>query len=282
MNADPVAFFFRHAARHLAPVPHEDPSRAAAAVFNRAYPHGMPMVDYARKTLEQARRAQPAHRKRMLAELARYRIADEVIEGAAGEATAKERQTLRPLRDAARRTAPPRACPARRRPAPGSVVVAKAGRAPFTISNVRWASRFVVQRWMHEDDLASLVRRLATSPPDEPIVIAVAGRGAFSPSHLAFSSPKRLLVCRPDGAEHVDTDRVRRLARCVEAHRASAREIAGLRALCRERALTVDIGPIDEKLLRCAERWGTDPNELHDLVLRATDLEIRALAGRED
>ena len=283
MSADPVEFFFRHAARHLAPGPHEAPWTAAADVFNRAYPHGMPMAEYARKTLAQARCAQSAHRNRMLSELARYRIADEVIAGEAGGASEDERTTLRRLRDAARGAAAARACPARRRPAPGSVVVARARSAPFTISNVKWASRFVVQRWMHHDDLESLVRRLAVSSRDEPLVIAVAGRGAFSPSHLAFSSRRRLVICRPNDAEHVDTDRVRRLARFVESHRAAPRAISGLRALCRARALTADIGPIDEKLLRYAERWGAHANELHDLVLRATDLEIRALAGpRED
>ena len=236
MNADPVAFFFRHAARHLAPGPHEDPSRAAAAVFNRAYPHGMPMVDYARKTLEQARRAQPAHRKRMLAELARYRIADEVIEGAAGEATAKERQTLRRLRDAARRTAPPRACPARRRPAPGSVVVAQAERAPFTISNVRWASDFVIQRWMHEDDLglssADSPPRPATSPSSSR---CGAGRVlAFAPRVQLAPAPPHLPPGRRRARRHRPRPASRPVRRSAPGLASGNRRAAG--ALPRARA----------------------------------------------
>ena len=222
--------------RHLAPRPHEDPSRAAAAVFNRAYPHGMPMAEYARKTLEQARRAQPVHRKRMLAELARYQDCRRGHRRRGGRRLREGENSLERLRDAARRTAPPRACPARRRPAPGSVVVAQAGRAPFTISNVRWASDFVIQRWMHQDDLGSLVRRLAASPGDEPLVIAVAGRSAFSPSYLSFSSRRRLLICRPEGAEPVDTDRVGASPDASKRTRPRLGQSPGLRALCRERA----------------------------------------------
>ena len=40
---DPVAFFAENAARHLTSGSHEDPWVAVDAVFNRAYPYGMPM-----------------------------------------------------------------------------------------------------------------------------------------------------------------------------------------------------------------------------------------------
>ena len=52
---DPVAFFAENAARHLTSGSHEDPWVAVDAVFNRAYPYGMPMEEYALKTLKQAR-----------------------------------------------------------------------------------------------------------------------------------------------------------------------------------------------------------------------------------
>ena len=117
MIHDPVAFFCEHAARHLAVGPHEDPWTAASAVFDRGYPYGMPMMEYARKTLEQGRRAQAANRRRMLAELARCQIADALVSGELGGATAVERETLRELRDASRARSTARQLPAKRRPA---------------------------------------------------------------------------------------------------------------------------------------------------------------------
>ena len=71
MTLDPVAFFFEHAVRHLAPGPHEGAGTASGDVFNQAYPCTIPMGEYASKTLVQARQAAPAHRRRMLEGLAR-------------------------------------------------------------------------------------------------------------------------------------------------------------------------------------------------------------------
>ena len=282
MIHDPVAFFCEHAARHLAAGPHEDSWTAASAVFDRAYPYGMPMMEYAHKTLEQARRAQAANRRRMLADLARYQIADALVSGELGGATAVERETLRELRDASRARGPARQLPAKRRPAPGSVVVTRRARAPYTISNVRWASSFVEQRWMHQDHLGALIRRLATDPVDEYFVIAVAGRQSFSPKGLAFSGPRRVAVCFPDRTEYVDLTRVRQLAIRLGEVRPRDREILAFRKLCRSRALTADIGPIDRRLLRVAAEWRQDVHELHALVLPATDLEIEALSRHRE
>ena len=282
MILDPVAFFFAHAARHLAAGPHEDAWTGAAAVFDRAYPCAMPMAEYARKTVEQARRAEPSNRRRMLRDLARYRIVDELISGAFADATPGECETLRALRDACRAREPARERPAKRRPAPGSVVVARPGHAPFTISNVQWASAFVEQRWLHADDLASLIGRLTAQPTDEPLVIAVAGAGRFSPATLAFSAPRRLAICLPDRTEHVDTARIRRLTTALAKVRPGRRAILEFRQLCRARALTADVVPIDRKLLRLANQWSIDVTELHDLLLPASDLELKALIGRRE
>ena len=282
MILDPVAFFFAHAARHLAAGPHEDAWTGAAAVFDRAYPCAMPMAEYARKTVEQARRAEPSNRRRMLRDLARYRIVDELISGAFADATPRECETLSTFRDACRAREPARERPAKRRPTPGSVVVARPGRAPFTISNVQWASAFVEQRWLHADDLASLIGRLTAQPTDEPLVIAVAGAGRFSPATLAFSAPRRLAICLPDRTEHVDTARIRRLTTALAEVRPGRRAILEFRQLCRARALTADVVPIDRKLLRLANQWSIDVTELHDLLLPASDLELKALIGRRE
>ena len=282
MSCDPVAFFFAHAARHLAAGPHEDPWTGAAAVFDRAYRCAIPMPEYARKTVEQARRAEPSNRRRMLRDLARYRIVDELISGAFADATPGERETLSTFRDAWRARKPARECPAKRRPAPGSVVVARPGRPPLTISNVQWASALVEQRWLHDDDLASLIARLAATPTDEPLVIAAAGAGCFSPATLAFSAPRRLAICFPDRTEHVDTARIRRLATALGEVRPGRRAILEFRQLCRARALTADVVSIDRKLLRLANQWRIDVTELHDLLLPASDLELKAFIGRRE
>ena len=280
MNFDPVRFFFEHAARHLAPGPHEDAGEAASAVFNRAYRCAVPMAEYANKTLAQARRAQAPHRQRMLEELARYRITDQLIAGETGDADPEERETLLRLRDASRARGPARERPAARRPAPGSVVVARAGRPPFTIANVRWATDFVAQRWMHQDHLGALIRRLAIKPSADPFIVAVAGRPRFSPEGLAFSSRGRFAVCLPDRTEPVDLARFRCLDACLGEVRPERRALAEFRRLCRARSLTADIAPIDRKLLRLAAKWRLDVHALHDLLLPATDLELEALVPR--
>ena len=280
MSFDPVAFFAAHAARHLAAGPHDDAWTAASEVFNRFYPFGMPMEEYARKTLCQARRAKGAPEREMLEGLARFRIVDRVIAGELGGVTADERERLRKLRDAWRARGPAKECPARRRPAPGSVVVARCGRAPYTISNVRWAGPHVEQRWMHEDCLEALVSRLAAEPPGEPLVIAVAGRPRFSPGGLAFSGRERLAVCFPDRTETVDPGRVLGLARRLGDAHPEPRTVFSFWHLCRERALTSDIAPIDRRLVGLAADWRQDTAELHALFLPATKLEIGAALRR--
>ena len=283
MNFDPVRFFFEHAARHLVPGPHQDPRQTVSDVFNRGYRCAIEMAEYASKTLAQARRAPSAERRRTLADLARYRIVDEMIAGGTGGATSAERKTLRRLRDVSRAKEPARECPAARCPAPGSVVLARAGLAPFTIANVAWASPFVEQRWMHEDRLGALIGRLAENPGDAPFILAVAGRPRFSPASLAFSSRGRLAVCLPDRTEPVDLRRVRLLDACLGEVRPKRRHVLEFRSLCRARALTADIAPIDRKLCRRADAWGRDVHELHALLRGAGDLEIEALApDRED
>ena len=280
MTLDPVAFFFEHAARHLAPGPHHDPREAVSDVFNRGYPSAIPMPEYVSKTLRQARVAQAPHRQRMLAQLARYRIADQVIAGETGDATEAERATLHKLRDVARARGPARERPAERRAAPGSVVLARRARRPLAITNVRWASGFVEQRWMHQDRLGALLRRLADDPDDEPFVLAVAGRPRFSPEGLAFSSRERIAVCLPDRTDQVDTDRLRRLAARIDEARPERRALIEFRRLCRVRALTADVQPIDERLIRIAARWRLDVRALHDLLLPASDLELEAVVHR--
>ena len=283
MKLDPVRYFFEHAARHLVPGPHEDPREVVGDVFNRGYHCAIPMAQYASKTLAQARRAHSSQRQRMLADLARYRTVDEVIAGETGGATLAERKTLRRLRDVSRAREPARERPAARRAAPGSVVLAREGLPPFTIANVAWASSFVEQRWMHEDRLGLLIRRLVENPRDDPFVLAVAGRPRFSPASLAFSTGQRLAVCLPDRTESVDLQRVRRLDACLGEVRPKRRHVLEFRSLCQARALTVDIAPIDRKLRRLAGSWRRDVDELHALLLGARDLEIAALApDRED
>ena len=156
MTLDPVAFFEAHAARHLVGGARADPWSAAGAVFNDAYAHAMPMAEYAQKSVAQARRAGAADARRILASLGAYRIVDAVLDGAVCDVTEAERSLLVRARAEQRRRAPPRVRPLARRPGAGSVVLARATRAPFTIANVRWGSARVEQRWMHEDSLAAL------------------------------------------------------------------------------------------------------------------------------
>ena len=276
MSVDPIAFFAAHAARHLAEGPHDDARAAAGAVFNRFYPFGMPMEEYARKALVQARRAKGPRGRQILEGLARFRIVDAVIAGALGGAGDDERAQLARLRDTARVRGPAKDGPSRRRPSPGSVVVARPDRAPYAISNVRWAGPYVAQRWMHEDSLEALVARLAAGPPGAPLVIAVADRPRFSPAGLAFSGRHRLAVCYPDRTETVDLARVRALAGSLREARPEPRAVHSFRHLCRERALTSDIAPIDRMLVRLAAKWRQDPAALHALVLPATRLELGA------
>ena len=91
---DPVAFFAETAAAHLTAGPHEDPWAAASAVFNRAYPYGMPMEEYALKTLKQARQARGPEREEKLGSLAQYEIVDRVISREIGDANTSEREVL--------------------------------------------------------------------------------------------------------------------------------------------------------------------------------------------
>ena len=279
---DPVAFFAETAARHLTAGPHEDPWAAASAVFNRAYPYGMPMEEYALKTLKQARQARGPEREEKLGSLAQYEIVDRVISREIGDANASEREVLERARRVHRAKRPGRPRPEDRRPAEGSVVVARRDRKPFTISNVRWATDFVEQRWMHEDSLSALIRRLADDPPEEHVIIAVAGKPTFSPSRLAFSGRRRLAVCHPDRTDYVDTARFRRLRRCFDNVRPERKGILQFRGLCRDRELTADTPPIDRKLVRMADQWQRDVNELHALLLPATDIEIGALTDRRE
>ena len=279
---DPVAFFAEAAARHLTAGPHEDPWTAAADVFNKAYPYGMPMEVYALKTLKQARQARGPEREKKLVPLAQYEIADQVISGRIGDASPGESKVLERARTAYRKKGRAKPCPEDRRPAEGSVVVARRGARPFTISNVRWGTDFVEQRWMHEDSLGALIRRLAAAPSEEHVIIAVAGKAAFSPSRLAFSGRRRLAICYPDRTDYVDTVRLQRLRRCFDNVRPERKEILRFRGLCRDRALTADTPPVDRKLMRLADQWQRDVNELHALLLPATDIEIGALTDRRE
>ena len=279
---DPVAFFAETAAAHLTVGPHEDPWVAASAVFNRAYPYGMPMEEYALKTLRQARQARGPEREEKLRSLAPYEIVDRVISCEIGDASPGERKVLERARRMHRAKGPARPRPEDRRPAEGSVVMARRDRKPFTISNVRWGTDFVEQRWMHEDSLNALIRRLADDPPEEHVIIAVAGKPAFSPSRLAFSGRRRLAICYPDRTDYVDTARFRRLRRCFDNVHPERRGILQFRGLCRDRALTAETPPIDRKLVRMADQWQRDVNELHGLLLPATDVEIGALTDRRE
>ena len=279
---DPVAFFAENAARHLAAGSHEDPWTAAGAVFNKAYPYGMPMEEYALKTLKQARQARGPESEKKLQPLARYEIVDRMIAGEIGDASAGEREVLERARRVHRAKGPAKRRPEDRRPAEGSVVVARRDDKPLTISNVRWGTSFVEQRWMHEDSLSALIRRLAADSPEGHIIIAVAGRTTFSPSRLAFSGRRRLAICYPDRTEHVDTARFLRLQRCFDNIRPKWSDLRRFRELCRDRALTAETPPIDRKLVRMADQWQRDVNELHALLLPATDIEIGALTDRRE
>ena len=282
VTSDPVAFFAENAAKHLIAGTEEDPWEAAGAVFNKAYPYGMPMEEYALKTLRQARRAAAPEREKKLDPLAQYRIVDEVISGEIGDATPGERKALEKARSRWRKNGPAKPCPEERRPAEGTVVVARGDGRPFTIGNVRWNTGFVEQRWMHQDGLGALIRRLVADPPEEYVIIAVAGKSRFSPSRLAFSGRRRFAVCHPDRTEYMDTGRYRRLQDVFADVRPERKDLLHFRGLCRDRALTADTPPVDVELMRLADRWQRNAGELHDLLLPATDVEIRALTDRRE
>ena len=288
---DPVAFFAEHAARHLIAEPREDPRAAVGDVFNKAYPYGMPMEEYACKTLRQARRANDRQRREeTCASLAQYAIVNAVIASDVGDATPEEKSLLKKAHARLPKEKAEKPLPEARRPAEGSVIVARHGEKPFVIGNVRWATDFVEQRWMHRDSLGALLARLVADPPENPFVIAVAGKSAFLPSSLAFSGRGRLAVRHPDRAEYLDTARYRRLQACFEPLCPDVREDAfrfrkdlfAFRNLCRDRARTADTPKIDKKLIRQAETWQRDVNELHDLLLPASAVEIRALTDRPE
>lgn len=282
VTSDPVAFFAENAAKHLIAGTEEDPWEAARAVFNKAYPYGMPMEEYALKTLRQARQARAPEREKKLEDLAQYRIVDRVISGEIGDATPGERKALEKARGMWRKKGPLKPCPEERRPAEGTVVVARGDGRPFTIGNVRWGTGFVEQRWMHQDGLGALIRRLVADPPEGYVVIAVAGKPAFSPSRLAFSGRRRFAVCHPDRTDYVDTGRYRRMQDAFAGVRPERKDLLRFRGLCRDRAQTADTPPIDVELMRLADRWQRDAGALHDLLLPATDVELRALTDRRE
>ena len=153
---------------------------------------------------------------------------------------------------------------------------------PFTIGNVRWGTGFVEQRWMHQDGLGALIRRLVADPPEGYVVIAVAGKPAFSPSRLAFSGRRRFAVCHPDRIDYVDPERCRRMQDAFAGVRPERKDLLRFRGLCRDRARTADTPPIDAELMRLAARWQRDAGALHDLLLPATDVELRALTDRRE
>ena len=94
MTLDAVAFFAEHAARHLVHGVRADAWSTAGAVFNDASPHAMPIDEYARKTIAQARRAGAAGARRILESLAAYRIVDAVLDGVVCDVTEAERAVL--------------------------------------------------------------------------------------------------------------------------------------------------------------------------------------------
>ncbi|MCY4470930.1 MAG: hypothetical protein OXC08_19620 [Thiotrichales bacterium] len=105
---------------------------------------------------------------------------------------------------------------------------------------------------------------------------------AFSPSRLAFSGRRQLAVCYPDRTDYVDTARIRRLRRCFDNLRPEGKKVDRFRRLCWDRALTTETPPIDRKLVRMADQWQRDVNELHALLLPTTDIEIGALTDRRE
>ena len=87
-------------------------------------------------------------------------------------------------------------------------------------------------------------------------------------------------MCLPDRTDQVDTDRLRRLAARIDEARPERCALIEFRRLCRVRALTADVQPIDERLIRIAARWRLDVRALHDLLLHASDLELEAVVHR--
>ena len=135
---------------------------------------------------------------------------------------------------------------------------------------------------MHQDGLGALIRRLVADPPEGYVVIAVAGKPAFSPSRLAFSGRRRFAVCHPDRTDYVDPGRCRRMQDAFAGVRPERKDLLRFRGLCRDRARTADTPPIDAELMRLADRWQRDAGALHDLLLPATDVELRALTDRRE
>ena len=276
---DPIAFFAEAAAQHLVESADVEPREMVSAVFNKAYPYRMPMEEYALKELQRAR---DAEREKKLESLAEYKVVDQIIAGDLGDATPSEKEALEKARAQCRKEGPAKQCKEARRPAEGSIVLACRGKMPFTISNVRWATDFVEQKWMHEDSLEALIHRLAGNPPKEHFIIAVAGKPRFSPSHLAFSGRRRFAICHPDRTEYVDIARYCRLQNCFANVRPERRDVFEFRGLCRERGLTAETPKIDERLIRLAGQWQREATELHDLLLPASNIEIRALTVQRE
>lgn len=280
---DPIAFFAEAAAQHLVESADMEPREMVCAVFNKAYPYGMTMEEYALKELQKAQRVRDdSEREKKLESLAEYEVVGRIIAGDLGDANDREIETLKKARAQCRKEGLAKQCKEERRPAEGSVVLACRGKRPFTISNVRWATDFVEQKWMHEDSLEALIHRLAGNPPKEHFIIAVAGKPRFSPSHLAFSGRRRFAICHPDRTEYVDIARYCRLQNCFANVRPERRDVFEFRGLCRERGLTAETPKIDERLIRLAGQWQRDATELHDLLLPASNIEIRALTVQRE
>ena len=171
MTLDAVAFFAEHAARALVHGRHSDAWSTAGAVFNDACPYGMPMVEYARKSIAQAHRAGANDARRILETLAPYRIVDAVIDGALGDVTDAERVVLVRARAVERRRAPARAQPLSRRPGAGSVVLAQRV-ALSTFTNH-------LARQILDDDAPRVSRALEALGLPAVSVAARAGRRQF-------------------------------------------------------------------------------------------------------
>ena len=231
--------------------------------------------------MKQARQARGPEREKKLRSLVQYEIVDRVISCGVRRCESRREKSAAKGSSRASGKGSDQAAPERPAPAEGSVVVARRDRKPFTISNVRWGTDFVEQRWMQEDSLSALIRRLADDPPEEHVIIAVAGKSAFSPSRLAFSgagdSPSATRTApttwTPPGS-----------GGCGDASTTSVGEEGdpSVQGTVPDRALTAETPPIDRKLVRMAGQWQRDVNELHALLLPATDIEIRALTDRRE
>lgn len=164
------------------------------------------------------------------------------------------------------------------------VILARRGQAPFTISNARWHSTEVEQRWWHEMKFEELLRQLAKNPPEGYFIIAVTGDKRYDPSRLAFSSAQRFAICYPSGVETFDIARYQQLQQCFAGAPPELKELERFRALCIERALAADTPPLDKKLIAMAAKWEREGEvqRLYNLLLPVTELELQALTVPEN